>query len=121
MMVRILAHQSDPGNGIGLHYRRFQRYSDRPTWPNQLLAPARSRENRPYRPPIREDGLSQPDEPPDEIEKGIESVVVHPVSGVVEGHHPGVAKVGDPAILLRVRGPALAAVDEQDRAGYAAP
>src|SRR5712692_898996 len=57
MMVRILAHQSDPGNGIGLHYRRFQRYSDRPTWPNQLLAPARSRENRPYRPPIREDGL----------------------------------------------------------------
>ena len=46
---------------------------------------------------------------------------MHPVSGVVEGHHPCVAKVGDPAVVLRVRGPAFAAVEEQDRAGDAAP
>src|SRR5215472_6233447 len=38
MMARILAYKPDPGNGVGLHYSRFRRYSPSPIPLNQLLA-----------------------------------------------------------------------------------
>src|SRR5271155_4155953 len=59
MMARSLAHKPDPGNGVGLHYSRFRRYSTFPVPANQLLAPAKPHENPGYRPPIREVGLTQ--------------------------------------------------------------
>src|SRR5271170_5057177 len=54
MLARILAHKPDPGNGVGLHYSRFRRYSTFTVQPNQSLAPYAPRENPSYRPPIRE-------------------------------------------------------------------
>jgi hypothetical protein len=57
MMTRILAHQRDLGNGVGLHYSGFRRFSAFPASPNQLLALSQPRENRRHRPPIREVGL----------------------------------------------------------------
>jgi hypothetical protein len=57
MMARILAHQPDLGNGVGLHYSGFHRFSAVPASPNQLLAPTQPRENRRHRLPIREVGL----------------------------------------------------------------
>jgi hypothetical protein len=57
MMTRILAHQPDLGNGVGLHYSGFHRFSAVPASPNQLLAPTQPRENRRHRSPIREVGL----------------------------------------------------------------
>jgi hypothetical protein len=57
-MTRILAHQRDLGNGVGLHYSGFRRFSAFPASPNQLLAPTQPRENRRHHPPIREVGLS---------------------------------------------------------------
>src|ERR1700760_4733378 len=58
MMRRILAHQPDLGNGVGLHYSGFHRFSAVPASPNQLLAPIQPRENRRHRSPIREVGLA---------------------------------------------------------------
>jgi hypothetical protein len=57
-MTRILAHQRDLGNGVGLHYSGFRRFSAFPASPNQLPAPTQPRENRRHRPPIREVGLA---------------------------------------------------------------
>jgi hypothetical protein len=58
MMARILAHQCDLGNGVGLHYSGFHRFSAVPAPSNQLLASIPPRKNRYYRQPIREDGLA---------------------------------------------------------------
>src|ERR1700761_1211700 len=58
MMARILAHQRDLGNGVGLHYSGFHRFSAVPAPSNQLLASIPPRKNRYYCQPIREDGLS---------------------------------------------------------------
>jgi hypothetical protein len=59
MMTRILAHQRDLGNGVGLHYSGFRRFSAFPASQNQLLAPTQPRENRRHHPPIREVGLAR--------------------------------------------------------------
>jgi hypothetical protein len=56
-MTRILAHKPDLGNGVGLHYNGFCRFTALGAPQNQLLAPTRPRENRRCRPPIREVGL----------------------------------------------------------------
>jgi hypothetical protein len=58
MMARILAHQRDLGNGVGLHYSGFHRFSAVPAPSNQLLASIPPRKNRYYCQPIREDGLA---------------------------------------------------------------
>src|ERR1700761_2278623 len=58
MMARILAHQRDLGNGVGLHYSGFHRFSAVPAPSNQLLASIPPRKNRYYCQPIREDGLT---------------------------------------------------------------
>src|ERR1700758_4573962 len=58
MMARILAHQRGLGNGVGLHYSGFHRFSAVPAPSNQLLASIPPRKNRYYCQPIREDGLS---------------------------------------------------------------
>src|SRR6201996_3690768 len=60
MMARILAHQRDLGNGVGLHYSGFHRFSAVPAPSNQLLASIPPRKNRYYYQPIREDGLKVP-------------------------------------------------------------
>jgi DNA end-binding protein Ku len=57
----------------------------------------------------------------DQIEKVVEPVVVHPMPGILERHHPGIGEVLDAAVVERVRGPAFLAVNQQGRAGDAAP
>src|SRR5262249_35649051 len=65
--------------------------------------------------------LSGSQKPAQQVEKPVEPVVVHPMPGDVERDDAGVAEMADAAVLLRVRGPALLAVDEEGRAGDARP
>ena len=50
-----------------------------------------------------------------------ELVVVHPVPGSLEGDDLGVAEMPGSAVIGRIGGPALLAVDQQGRAGDARP
>src|ERR1700731_4032946 len=58
---------------------------------------------------------------PDEVEKGVEPVVVDPMPGAVERDHAGMPELAQATVALRVRGPTLLAVDEQGGAGDARP
>src|SRR5215831_19467050 len=44
-----------------------------------------------------------------------------PVAGVFDRNDRGIAEMADAAILLRIRGPALLAIDEEGRTGDAGP
>src|SRR5438132_4208052 len=66
-------------------------------------------------------GEASSEETPDEIEKGIEPVVVDPMPGAVERDHTGMPEVAQATVGLRVCGPALLAVDEQGGTGDARP
>src|SRR5277367_4481012 len=57
MMARIVTQKPDPGNRVGLHYSPFQQSSPIRAPSIQLLARARSTQNRILEQPIREVGL----------------------------------------------------------------
>ncbi len=57
----------------------------------------------------------------DQIEKGVEPVVVDPVAGVLQRNDLGVAEMAGAPVLDRVGRPALLAVDEEGRAIDALP
>jgi hypothetical protein len=57
----------------------------------------------------------------DQIEKGVEPVMVDPMAGVFERDDLGVAEMAGPPVVRRVGGPALLAVDEEGRAIDALP
>src|SRR5271154_6219598 len=59
MMARIVTQKPDPGNRVGLHYSPFQQPSPIRAPSIQLLARARSTQNRILEQPIREVGLSR--------------------------------------------------------------
>src|ERR1700732_2044291 len=58
---------------------------------------------------------------PDEVEKGVELVVVNPMPGALERDHTGMPEVVQATVGLRVRGPAFLAVDQQGGTGDARP
>src|SRR5271169_6479776 len=58
MMARIVTQKPDPGNRVGLHYSPFQQSSPIRAPSIQLLARARSTQNRILEQPIREVGLT---------------------------------------------------------------
>src|SRR5277367_5222477 len=58
MMARIVTQKPDPGNRVGLHYSPFQQSSPIRAPSIQLLARARSTQNRILEQPIREVGLA---------------------------------------------------------------
>src|SRR5271155_617402 len=60
MMARIVTQKPDPGNRVGLHYSPFQQSSPIRAPSIQLLARARSTQNRILEQPIREVGLAAP-------------------------------------------------------------
>src|SRR4029079_19060969 len=60
-------------------------------------------------------------EAPYRVDKGVDPVVMHPMPGVLELDHLGSLEVRELAILLRIGGPALLAVDQQRRADDACP
>ena len=57
----------------------------------------------------------------DQIEKGVESVMVDPMAGVFERNDSRVAEMAGPPVLRRVGGLALLAVDEEGRTIDALP
>src|ERR1700720_4532921 len=57
----------------------------------------------------------------DQIEKGVEPVMVDPVTGVLERNDLRVAEMASPPVVRRVGGPTLLAVDEEGRAIDAVP
>src|SRR6516162_7926228 len=57
----------------------------------------------------------------DQIEKGIEAIVVHPVSGIFDRHYFRVAKVARPAVVHWVGSPAFLAKDQKRRAADPPP
>src|ERR1700730_13146818 len=56
-------------------------------------------------------GEASSEETPDEVEKGVELVVVNPMPGALERDHTGMPEVVQATVGLRVRGPAFLAVD----------
>src|SRR6185437_12752890 len=62
-----------------------------------------------------------PEEIVDGVDEGVEPVVMHPMAGLLEGDDAGRLEMPGAAVLLRVRRPALLAVDEERRAGDARP
>ena len=64
---------------------------------------------------------SLPQELPDFAEEVIEPIMVDPMSRALEESYSSVAKVLQPAVLLRIGCPALLAVYQQGRARDAAP
>src|SRR5579872_748133 len=54
-----------------------------------------------------------------QLEKAVEPVVMHPMTGALERHHLGALEMLDAAVLLRIGSPAFLAVDEQRRTGDA--
>src|ERR1039458_5045102 len=57
MMTQVYAHESRPGNRVGLHYSRFQRKPAVHFNINQLLGPTKKSQNPLFHRRIREDGL----------------------------------------------------------------
>src|ERR1700730_15364535 len=57
----------------------------------------------------------------DQIEKGIEPVVVNPMAGVFDRDDLRVAEMASPPVVRRVGGPTLLAVDKEGRAVDALP
>src|ERR1700757_851693 len=47
----------------------------------------------------------------DQIEKGVEPVMMDPMAGVFDRNDPGIAEMASPPVIRRVGGPALLAVD----------
>src|SRR6266436_6790873 len=66
-------------------------------------------------------GEAGSEEPPDEVEKGIELVVVNPMPRTFERDHTGMPEVAQATVGLRVCGPAFLAVDEHGGTGNARP
>jgi len=66
-------------------------------------------------------GEASSEETPDEVEKGIELVVVNPMPGAVERDHTGMPEVPQATVGLGVCGPAFLAVDQQGGTGNARP
>ncbi len=56
-MTQVYAHESRPGNRVGLHYSCFQRNRDAPCEVNQSLRPKKKSQNQVFNRRIREDGL----------------------------------------------------------------
>src|SRR5258708_15656830 len=54
------AHHASHGNGLGLHYSRFRRYSEMSFYSNQILRHREKSTNRLFRGRIREDGPTPP-------------------------------------------------------------
>ena len=66
-------------------------------------------------------GEASSEETSDQIEKGIELVVVNPMPRTFERDHTGMPEVVQATVGLRVRGPAFLAVDQQGGTGDARP
>src|ERR1035441_10263035 len=59
MMTQVYAHESRPGNRVGLHYSRFQRKPAVHFNINQLLGPTKKSQNPLFHRRIREDGIAK--------------------------------------------------------------